>query len=553
MIDLEMLDHINARMPKFNKSIIKGLAVEQMNQVESYINEAFRCAAESFPPGLTYVGGVRCTPMEQFKEITRALKPIKMFELSRSDIYLMRYHFRFNGIDLRPQHIFLPFISDGGLMYLNGTQYQVTPVLSGRVFNVERGNIYMRTPRMPMGFWHHEVSCVLNDKVIHTSAIGSYLFHIEKPTDRSKLEPCILHYNLAEYGLTTTLKKFFGVDAKIGNQELEKLPKNEWMIYSSRQLPPVIKRPGPYEVSTIRIAVPAHQHYELLNGVIATIFYIIDNSVESTKDLESLENPQLWLRLLYNFIFKEPSTEKKLYERMESHLSGMKNVMDPITKRNLLQSGIHCETFFDLVHYLCINYQDLVIHYDVGTMYNKELTTVKYVLYNVVYNIFKTMYELQRLPPELLTPEKITKVMITSFRKDTILSVRRHGELTPVSIATDCKPFSATCNAITHSQATVTDKQKNTNAANDLGLMLHESQAECSTYQWITGHDPVGRSKINPFIVFKQRDYITPNAEIENDILAIRELLHAKIQIGDLKWEVEDSDVNDNVSLMDEF
>jgi len=525
-IDLNLLGLVDAQQPRMNKKIINNIAVNQVNEeAEAWIHDTIRCASESFPPGLIYTGGKRCTPVEQFREITRQLKPTRSFDLLRSDVYLMKYQFKFKGTEVRPHYSFLPFISDGGIYYLKGTQYLLTPVVGGKVFNIEKNSIYMPTPKIRMGFHQKDVSCYLNNRVINSSCVTSYLMNGMKEKERAQLNPTLVHYMLAEYGLPEMLRRLFKVNAKIGKQELDQLDLNEWMVYRSRQLPPVVNK-GDYTPTEIRIAINKGEYYPLLDGIIATIFYIIDNCSDNLAEVEDLAIPDLWLILLDRFIYRISGTERKQYEKMETHLQSTKSNMDPITRRVLASDNIHCNDIFELFHYICVNFQDIVIHHDVGSMYYKELSTVKHLLYHVVYNIHMAMYMLQKLPENLQTVEKINNIMMKKLTKDAIFTTMGHGELTPISIATDCKMFAATCNTISHGKATVVGGNKRAKkVTNDPGLLLHASQAEVGTYQWIGNKDPLGREKMNPFVNFGERTYITPRPELEEEINSIRQLL----------------------------
>lgn len=524
MIDLKLLGHIDKAMPRMNKDIVNGLAVSQMNYVEEYINDIMRCAAESFPPGMKYVDGRRCTPLEQFKEIIRPLKPTHSFDLQRSDVYLMQYNFTYNGLPLKPHYIFLPFVSDGGLFYLKGTQYSITPVIGGKVFNIENGNIYMPTPRIRMGFGKYPVTCIANNKIINGSCIASRLHNMVR-SKRSTLSPTLVHYMLAEYGLYNLMQKF-NLNIQFGKEELDKLDTNEWIIYKSRQLPIITRKVTETEVSDLRIAVKKSEHYPLVDDIMGTVFYIVDNCVESTSNIADLNNPVLWLLLLDKFIFKDPTTERKQFNRMCDHLQSTKMSMDVITRKILASDNIFCNDIFDLFKYIVLNYQDITIHYDIGTMYYKELTTVKHVMYNVVYNIFMAMHTLNEISPESLSVAKINNELSRVLRNNKIFTTKGHGELTTGGLATDCKIFAATCNAISHSKATsIGGSKRAKKVVTDAALLVHESQTEVATYNWITHQCPYGRSKISPFVGFSERSFITPKDELKEDILALKELL----------------------------
>jgi hypothetical protein len=193
----------------------------------------------------------------------------------------------------------------------------------------------------------------------------------------------------------------------------------------------------------------------------------------------------------------------------------------------LAAGNIPCDTIFDLFAYVIVHYQDLQIRQDLGTMYYKDLTTVKYLLSNIVYNIFQIMWAIEKVPAHLLSKKRFDDIFMMQMRRDKILDVKGHGELTPVSIATDCMMYSATCNMISHNKATVSTRgsKHSKKTTTDVSLLLHPSQAEVSTYQWITHHGPEGRNKTNPFLTFSEKNYITPSNELMLDILEFKKLL----------------------------
>ena len=47
--------------------------------------------------------------------------------MARSDVYLMKFLFSFNGVELPPRYIYLPFVGEAGTMFLGGSRYLVTP------------------------------------------------------------------------------------------------------------------------------------------------------------------------------------------------------------------------------------------------------------------------------------------------------------------------------------------------------------------------------------------------------------------------------------------
>ena len=525
MLDTTLLGKVAQNRPKMNMELCNGIAVKQMTAAEAYINDIFRCAAESFPEGLEYVGFHRCSPYEEFREITRPPRPRRSFELSQSDVYMVKYMFRFKGQELRPRYIFLPYINDGGIIHLKGTQYKVSPIIGGRVFNIERGKIFMWTPRARLVFTKTITSFVLNGRIAHADAVSIPLYNISQ-NEGSKLDATLVHYQLAEFGLQGMMKKFHNVKVKVGGPELDELIESgEWLVYASRQLPPVGRGRQVFTPSEVRIAIPAKGHKPIMDSIMGAVFYIIDNCPESIQ-ADEMELPDLWLRLLSRFIFRTTNSERKMYEEMTAHLDSARHCMDPIVRRILAKEGIICDSIFDLFHYINLNFHDMIIHHDVGSMYNMELTVVRHILYDVSYNIFMMMFDLKKLTGDRITMEKITSRMDKLLRRDRIFNVSKHGELSADSIATDCKPFAATCNLVSQQRASTAGRPtKHTNPMADPGLLLHASQVEVSSYQMMSKSEPSGRAKANPFMYFSESSFVSQNPELEEAITALSELV----------------------------
>ncbi len=65
---------------------MNGLATVNMEKSEEYVDSVFRSASRSFPPGLVYQGYERCTPYEEYAEITKIRNNKRAFDLAKSDL-----------------------------------------------------------------------------------------------------------------------------------------------------------------------------------------------------------------------------------------------------------------------------------------------------------------------------------------------------------------------------------------------------------------------------------------------------------------------------------
>ena len=55
-MDTDLFEYIQKQLPKHNHDITRGLACQQLEHVEQYIENIIRCAEVGFPPSLRYVG-----------------------------------------------------------------------------------------------------------------------------------------------------------------------------------------------------------------------------------------------------------------------------------------------------------------------------------------------------------------------------------------------------------------------------------------------------------------------------------------------------------------
>lgn len=132
-----LLARIKQDTPKMNPSLANGLATEYVPKAIDYIDRVWRDASKGFPPELRYVGCRVCTPLEEF--YTDGVKSKKKYvELARSDIFLVRYDFTYNGVPLEPRYIYLPFANEAGSIRLGGSTYFISPILSDTVLSGEQ-------------------------------------------------------------------------------------------------------------------------------------------------------------------------------------------------------------------------------------------------------------------------------------------------------------------------------------------------------------------------------------------------------------------------------
>ena len=173
--------------PKANPLVMKGLACYYMQYADQYVDSVFKSASKSFPQGLEYLGYERCTPYEEFIQITRVINNKRLYDLAKSDLYMNKYKFAFNGKPLPDRFIYLPFVAEGGLFHLGGPLYHITPVLSDKVISPGTDSIFVRLLRDKIIFKRCYHSFVVNNVRETSHVIWSQIYR--RPKDNNKKIP----------------------------------------------------------------------------------------------------------------------------------------------------------------------------------------------------------------------------------------------------------------------------------------------------------------------------------------------------------------------------
>ena len=525
-MDLNLLNILAQNQPIANKEVCEGLAYHQLLHAEKWIHEAFIAASKAWPKDLVYKGPQRCTPEEQFIQVAKKNK--KQYEIAKNDVYLVKYRFDYQGVFLKYVYFLIPFSQRGGLIYLNGALYKITPVIGGKIFNIEEGNIFMPVPKnRALVFKGVHLNVAKNGKLVNTNGVYSPLHHFRIRTDRSNFVSSLVHYILAKYGLSKTLNNLFDLNAVIGDISIEEQYKETHDVYRSAQWKSVMKKGGKEytQGSVLRIAIPKEKYNKVNDSVMASIFYIIDK-YPGAIHLEDLDESELWLRVLDKFIFKTSTIDKKGLEHLNAHMQSVENMLDKSTIDMLYSEDIKVNNIFELFKFIIYDYNDLVIHEDSGSMFNKEINVLKYFLYNIVHAINTFSNEIIKFDESQLNAKKIAKKLDDLLPIYATLTVRGHGELTPVSVSVDFMPYYATCNLMSRAKAASGGRNKrNQKNITDPLMLVHSSQVEVTTFGWITKADPTGRGKANPFTYFDRPFHTCQHPNNEERLKNIQQYL----------------------------
>lgn len=492
-------------MPKFNESTARGIACEHFTLLEQYINKLMQCVEEGLPEGMEYVGPRRVTPKEQWKEETRPRYSKRTFDITESSVYMMRYYFKYKGQDLPPISLYLPYVRPGGLIYLRGALYSISPVLTDKAVSVGQNSIYIPLTRDKLNFYRLIHHFRVDDKQDNSYVIHSLMHHgadrkSGPNSPKTKMETCLPHYLFCKYGVKEAFQRMAGAEVHVGYPKMVNrglFPEDEWHICQSTGIRPKTYTKYDHEAPRVMLAIRKKDWNSLTRGMVGGFFYVADHFPNKIIP-EDVDDIRLWRILLgYSLYPKSDYSDGKHAIDMTTHIESLDVYIDRMAQNDLADDGVIVNDVFELLAHVIETFPDRMLSAtdSVNTMYNKRLSVLRYIAEPIIIKAFYFMYQL-RSPKKKLTYDEITKHM-RKITRDAIFEINHnHGEVKSVASPNDNMIFNITSNMVlqTDSKGTISGG----GGFNDPSKFLHASQAEVGSYSHLPKSEPSGRSKINP-------------------------------------------------------
>lgn len=549
----------SSRILPMNKDVMNGLACTYIPKALEYIDATMRSASNSFPAGLEYVGCSRCTPEDEYNEVCRQKNNKRTFDLSKSDTYLVRFHFRFQGKDLPPRHILLPYVLDGGILHISGPAFHIVPILSDKVISPEHNSLFVKLPRDKIIFNRKPHSLLINSVAQSEQIIYSKIYRnknknssVPKTTDAAT---CMGHYLFARYGVTGTFLKYCGYVPEFGYEEINEqtYPPSQWSIYQSWGIRPKSFRDKLYTPNKIRIAVRNDQRANpLVHQLVCEFIYAIDHFPERIE-VKHMDNTNLWMILLGHIIFSAHFSEGKLHSNIKEHFQSLSEYADLIVIEKLREKGFIIEDFFDLIALILKEFNNLIYSAssDFNNVYDKTYEVLSYALFDITSSIFTTNFKLNKLASKKDITEKD---VVETFNKHL-----RMGEiyfLTSGKIAVSSVSYSGDhkypkITSVVNEQENVATTTHHNKSRRVIGpkQRIHTSAIEIGSVLFLPKSDPTPVVRINPYVQINiETGSVVPKEHLK-DLLYRTQLMLKGVSPGKPgEIDIEDSDDNSDMA-----
>jgi hypothetical protein len=313
-----------------------------------------------------------------------------------------------------------------------------------------------------------------------------------------------------------SFKRFGNCTPVIGNNETvteDRYPKSQWVIcYSSGVKPKGFGRLL-YEPSNIVVAIKKEEYTPMVKNLLGGFFYCVDHFPTRIRP-EYVNSTRLWMILLGHLIWSGNIGEGKLCNDVADHIASLDEYIDKLLTSNLKDIGYDCPDFYTLLAIIIDNFNDWLLTSDdrVNTMYNKELSVLYYVCYDITSAIFKLYFKLKAAQKKQLNEKKIVKIMTTILKPGLIFKLSKdHGEVSTTTASGDNKALKLTTILVPQSSSSRTRSRKDVKSISDPSRRLHASVAEVGGYANLPKSDPTGHSRLNLCL------QLEPNGVVKRD------------------------------------
>lgn len=429
-MDATFVELRNRVVPPFNHAIASGIATLHIPQALKYIDKVWKSISREFPPGLVYVDYERCLPTEEYREDARKRSPTRTtkrvetklkkapktaFDVARSDVFLVKFFFRYEGEDLPPRYLYLPFVPEGkgGLMNIAGSRFAISPVLQDIVISPDDDNVFAQLLCIKLIFRRLDYVYQVDGRNRSVQVVWSNIYNktpdMKKLVPTIKMETCLAHYLFCKHGVTETFKKYLGIDPVFGNEEIDPqtYPPEEWVICESRGIRPANNPRMDFVRPRIRVAIRREQFDQDVEGFVGALFYLIDH-FPKRMILKDIDNQWLWRVLIGHILWTGDMNEGLLHNKVRDHFKSIDQYMDLITQQKLASIGIDVTSTYDFFVHVMKNCNAWILQDTdrISSMYGKELSILNYVLYDLTHAIVKTNFAIHTAYRRSLTDPK---------------------------------------------------------------------------------------------------------------------------------------------------
>lgn len=424
--------------PQFNKDVTNGTSTKILKEALLFLDDNIRESIKSISPNINfkYHGYRKLTPKEEFDKMFTNNKNKVNYDLSISDMYMVELLFSYNEEKIS-RYIYLPFSSEGNIMHISNTKYNIVPVLSDTVISPSHKEVFVRLLKDKLIFRGNTRNFIFNGErvpgeIIHSNIVKvnetQITDNIGKPLASTSL------YLLGMYGFRETLSRYIKTDNYIVTDKDTISYIDDYNIYESTKIKPRGLKEYGYVGHDIKICI--HKSITIttfLENFIYGIIYVLDMFPESANDFIGVlstanvrQEKLLWRILLGRISYKNSYSVDRIAADINEHFDVLQGYMDNLIKSKLAENNIYVENFFDLLVVIMDNFNIWLLNskeYN-GNINNRYIDIMYYIFYDIIVGFNKVVLNInKRANKKLLTATEIQKLFHSELSTRSIYSL----------------------------------------------------------------------------------------------------------------------------------
>lgn len=526
--------HESEHKPKANIDILRGLTVRQMDFLPESIDKIWQTAAKDFPPQVKYLGWKPCTVLEEYNNEPRPKRGSgRETDVAPNNIYMNEYRLGFVHPDgtiekLPPTYLFLPYVGDGGMLWLSGAQWSISPMLGDQVLSFEKDRVFCQLSRAKFHIENVNHPIHIDGRVAEFNVPWSVLYNISSSKESIKIT--LLHYVLATKGLKRTLNHVVPMLGEIrlfetmgeAEEAMKAVPRTEWVAVEGSKL-----KTKPFYGGSNIVAVIDKAKWESAplwtRTVIASLFFTLDRfspggseywGSEMKADPRWSEDVSRWRLLMGLVLWERTKNPGIIMDDINKHMASLDRYIDDLVRPRAARIGFTGNNLYDFFEMIIKEWEDWRLngYKKSAPIYDKELNALYQVNNKIMQAIFHFYFNLvNEADKGNLTPDNIKKLLKKFIRTRMIYSIRIDSNryVAPIAYSSDnmfCKPT-----------AIVVPQRGNSAGGEGQGAAatrLHASISEVTSPLNLTKKDSTGLTRLNPFVMLDGLMYVIRNPDI---------------------------------------
>lgn len=426
-----LASYISNITPAMTKEMVEGFSYHRLKSAVGYIDSYIRysCVSKT-KTHLEYLGYRRLSPKEEIKSISGSRL---VYDIAENSIYPVEFVFHYGQEEEdRKYVIYIPYMSKGNLIKLSGNNFLVAPIIADKVISIGENIIFINIVTAKYNFERIIYSVKHNDVYKRMPIIVTRLYknQSKKLTDTTLALPTVMHYLLAVYGYSETMKMLLGYVPK-PVYSTENVDKTKYEVIGSVGLKPreYIRDKFNYPPTNISFIIEKDNFTEETTYVIGNVFYLIDNFPEFIT-IDELDNTFLWKKLMGEIIHSGNHQLSYIMEKIDAHFKDLASSFDSVTYQKLLDIGHTANNLVDLLLIIFKNFNNWILSTEVKSLYNnKSYECELYVLSRITSGITRAVLDISkeelRIDNAPLEPKIVKKILDKYLRPKSIFSLKK--------------------------------------------------------------------------------------------------------------------------------